>query len=138
MPSGLSPPFSSSVSDTGSPTTPASPASMPAGAFHTPACAVGAGVGAGDRAAGREGGRRPAAQRVGPADPREVDRRVAHVRPGQPAGAGDPRRQGRGDLGAGRVDDEEGAPLGAEGRRFGPDGVGQVAGRGRRRDAEDR
>ena len=79
----------------------------------------------------------PAAQRVGLPDPREVDRGVAHVRPGQrgrPVIQPDGRR---GQVGGGRVDDEEGAPLGAEGRRVRPDRFGQIAGRAGRRDAED-
>ena len=36
MPSGLSAPFSASVSGIARPLAPATPASMPAGAFHTP------------------------------------------------------------------------------------------------------
>ena len=50
---------------------------MPAGAFHTPRVAVGAGEDAGDRAAGADGAQPVVVERVGDPDAREVERGVA-------------------------------------------------------------
>ena len=56
-PSGLSPPFSRSVSRDGEAARRAGSASVPAGAFQTPRVGVGAGVDPGQRAAGRDAAR---------------------------------------------------------------------------------
>ena len=83
MPSGLSSPFSASVISTLSPATPFSEASSPAGAFQTPRWPSVRAITPATAPLRRERVHLPVEQRVGLANAREVERRVARRVAGQ-------------------------------------------------------